>query len=578
MSPDFSPHPPQFNEPNSQYIRARELKLANSLISLLLQILMKHILPVLIAAAVGLFCTAQFNGGKLTPAQKLYMAEGAVAQLYVDSVDEEKLVEDALKGMLEQLDPHSSYTNAEETKELNEPLSGNFSGIGITFNMNQDTLYVIQTVAGGPSERVGLLAGDRIIAVNDTSIAGMKLRNSEIMKKLRGPKGTVVDITVLRRQGGKTDTIPFSITRADIPIYSVDAAYMVDPRTGYLKLNKFSAETAKEVREALSSLRDQGMEQLILDLTDNGGGYLQAAVDLLGELLPAGSLAVFTEGRKSPRNDFFAFPSGKTPLFSDGRLVVMVNQYSASASEITAGAIQDWDRGMVVGRRSFGKGLVQRPIPFPDGSMMRLTVAHYYTPSGRDIQKPYEKGDQDAYRKDILERLNHGELMHEDSIKHIDSLKVATKLLNRPIYGGGGITPDKFVPLDTTLITKYYRNVLAKGILNRYVIGYVDEHRKELKKKFPTDSDFNDGFEVSDEMLESLNALARKEEVEFNEEEFKTSLPVFRMVVKALIARDIYDNSSYYKVYNRFDPLFGEALRLINSSDYIDAREANKKR
>lgn len=528
---------------------------------------MKKLLIGIAASMAVLWGVAQ-QSGQMTPAQKLYMATNAVAQLYVDSVNEEKLAEDAIKGMLEQLDPHSSYTNAEETKSLNEPLAGNFSGIGITFNMNQDTLYVIQTVSGGPSERVGLLAGDRILAVNDTSIAGQKMKNSDIMKRLRGPKGTDVDITVLRRQGAKTDTIPFRITRDDIPINSVDAAYMVDPKTGYLRLNKFSAETHNEVVKALKELNAQGMTQLILDLTDNGGGYLQAAVDLLGELLQPGSMAVYTEGRAVPYSELQAFPSGQAPLFRDGRIVVMANQNSASASEITAGAIQDWDRGVVVGRRSFGKGLVQRPLPFPDGSMIRLTIAHYYTPSGRDIQKPYEKGNQEAYRHDILDRLNNGELMHADSIKHIDSLLFHTKRLARPIYGGGGITPDRFVALDTTEFTKYYRNVMAKGLINRFVISYVDANRKKIRKQFPDDEAFVAGFQVTPEMLSKLKEMADKEDIEYDAEQAETSRPLFENVIKGLIGRDIYDSSTYFKVYNQHDPIFREALRLINSEEY----------
>lgn len=500
--------------------------------------------------------------------QKLRMAEAAIAQFYVDTVNESKLVEDAIKGMLEGLDPHSQYSNPEETRELNEPLTGNFSGIGISFNMNQDTLYVIQTVSGGPSERVGILAGDRIVAVNDTVIAGVGMKNSDIMKRLRGPKGTEVNVKVLRRNAGVPENIDFTITRADIPIYSVDAAYMVDPKTGYIRINKFAAETAKEVRKALTDLKKQGMEQLILDLVDNGGGYLNASVDLLSELLAPGKLAVYTQGTNSSRQDNLTSPAGFKPLFSDGRLVVMTNQYSASASEITSGAIQDWDRGLVVGRRTFGKGLVQRPVPFPDGSMIRLTVAHYYTPSGRDIQKPYKKGDQKAYQDDILERYNNGELMHADSIKYVDSLKVSTLRLKRPIYGGGGISPDKFVPLDTTEFTKYYRNVVAKGVINRFAISFVDKHRKEIKKKFPTDNEFVEGFEITPEILNSLYDMAKADDVEYDEEQARTSAPLFSMILKALIGRDIYDNSTYFKVYNLHDPIFKEALRLINSEEY----------
>lgn len=504
-----------------------------------------------------------------SPEQKLLMAEKAIAQLYVDSVDENKMVEDAIRGMLEKLDPHSAYSTPEETRELNEPLQGNFSGIGITFNMSSDTLYVIQTVSGGPSERVGILAGDRIIAVNDTAIAGVKMKNSDVMKRLRGPKGTDVDVTVLRIAGpAEVDTIDFTITRADIPIYSVDAAYLVDASTGYIRINRFAAETAKEVRDAIRRLKKEGMKQLILDLTDNGGGYLQASTQLLGELLPEGSLAVYTEGLNSPRYDATAQPEGKTPLFADGRLVVMVNQYSASASEITSGAVQDHDRGVVVGRRSFGKGLVQRPLPLPDGSMIRLTVAHYYTPTGRDIQKPYSKGDEDAYRRDIEERFNHGELMHEDSIRRNDSTVYRTLRLKRPVYGGGGITPDAFVPLDTMEYTKYYRNVMAKGLINRYAIGYVDANRKEIRRRFKTDDAFVKGFEVTPDMLEALRAMADKEGVEFDREQFERSAPLFRMVIKGLIGRDIYDNATYFKVFNSHDPIFRRAYEIINSQDY----------
>lgn len=510
------------------------------------------------------------NAQRINQNQKLRMAEAAISQFYVDTVNENKLVEDAIRGMLEGLDPHSQYSNPEETRELNEPLAGNFSGIGISFNMNQDTLYVIQTISGGPSERVGILAGDRIIAVNDTVIAGVGMKNTQIMKKLRGPKGSDVNVKVLRMQGGRQEPIDFTITRADIPIYSVDAAYMVDPKTGYIRVNRFAAETAKEVATALKDLKKKGMDRLILDLVDNGGGYLNAAVDLLGEFLEPGKLAVYTQGTNSSRQELTTKPSDGKPLFADGRLVVMTNQYSASASEITSGAIQDWDRGLVVGRRTFGKGLVQRPIPFPDGSMIRLTVAHYYTPSGRDIQKPYKKGEQEAYAEDILDRFNSGELMHADSIKYVDSLKVSTLKLHRPIYGGGGISPDRFVPLDTMEFTKYYRNVMAKGLINRYVINYVDQHRNEIKKRYRTDDDFVKGFQVNQEILDGLYEMAKKEDIEFDLAQAKTSAPLFSMIIKALIGRDIYDNATYFKVYNLHDPIFLEALRLVNSPEYDD--------
>lgn len=531
---------------------------------------MRYFIFSIIAGLLGLgtLCVAKNFELNLTPGQKLYMAESAIAQVYVDTVNEEEMVEAAIKGMLEQLDPHSSYSNAEETKELNEPLAGNFSGVGIQFNMNRDTLYVIQTTSGGPAERVGMQAGDRIISVNDTSIAGVKMKNSQIIKKLRGPKGTDVDVRVLRLERGKADTLDFRINRADIPIHSVDAAYMVDGKTGYIRLNKFGAESSAEIRKALQDLRKQGMEQLILDLSDNGGGLLNAAVELLGEFLPKGTLAVFTEGRTSPRTDLTTGANGQTPLMPEGRLVVMVNQNSASAAEITAGGIQDWDRGVIVGRRTFGKGLVQRPIPFPDGSMIRLTVAHYYTPSGRDIQRPYEKGKKEAYAHDFMDRFKNGELMHADSIHHADSLRFLTKRLGRPIYGGGGITPDAFVGIDTTEFTKYYRNIVAKGLINRYAINYVDAHRKELKKLYRNDDQFVEDFEVTSEMLVDLFKLASEEGIEDNAEEAKTSEPLFKMSLKGLIGRDIFESGTYFKIYNRHDPVFREALRLINSEDY----------
>lgn len=526
--------------------------------------------------AIIAILTSAVSAQQFMPGHKLSYAEQAIARMYVDSVNEDKLVEEAIVGMLKSLDPHSSYSNAKETQDLNEPLDGSFSGIGISFNMSTDTLYVIETIGGGPSERVGILPGDRIIKVNDTIIAGVKMLNSDIMRRLRGPKGTDVDVTILRYESGTPDTIDFRITRDEIPIFSVDAAYIVEPGIGYIRLNKFGAETHKEFVEAVKKLKSEGMNDLILDLTDNGGGYLKASVDILGEILPSGSLAVFTEGLNNPKYDYLAFPSERSPLLADGKLVIMMNQYSASASEITAGAVQDWDRGVIVGRRSYGKGLVQRPIPFPDGSMMRLTVAHYYTPTGRDIQKPYTKGDADAYAHDIMDRFNHGELMHADSIKYIDSLKVNSLKLNRPIYGGGGIYPDRFVGIDTTENTKYYRQVLAKGLIYRFAIKTVDKDRKEILAKYPTDSDFLKGYFISDSQLQDLYDLATAENIDFNAEEAALSKPLFSMVLKGLIGRDIYDSSTYFKVFNDRDKMFKTALDVIKSKEYSDILKAPK--
>ncbi len=524
----------------------------------------KILLPIAGIALLGAAVGAQYSA----PRQKFMMVENAISRFYVDTVNEDKLVEDAIRGMLEGLDPHSSYSDPEETKEMNEPLAGNFSGIGISYNMASDTLWVISTVSGGPSEKVGIMPGDRIIAVNDTVIAGVKMKTRDLQKRLRGPKGTDVDVKVLRSVNNRPDTINFTITRADIPIYSVDAAYMVDPATGYIRINRFAADTSKEVREALAKLQKQGMKNLILDLTDNGGGYLNAAVELVSEFLPDESSVVFTEGTNSPRQDLRTHPRKGMPMFGDGRIAVMVNQFSASASEITSGALQDWDRAIIVGRRTFGKGLVQRPIPLPDGSMVRLTIAHYYTPTGRDIQKPYTKGDKEKYGKDLVDRLNSGELMHADSIHYADSLRVYTLNKGRTIYGGGGISPDKFVPLDTTANTKYYRNVMAKGLFNRFVMNYIDKNRKQLLKKYKNDDAFVKDFEITPEMLADLKAMADKEGIEYNAEEAEKSLPLARMQLKALIGRDLFDQATYFKVYNTWDPIFREALRVINSDEY----------
>ena len=426
--------------------------------------------------------------------RKLQMAEFAIANLYVDSVDENRLVEEAIIKMLAQLDPHSTYNNAEEVKKMNEPLQGNFEGIGVQFQMIEDTLLVVQPVSNGPSEKVGILAGDRIIAVNDSAIAGVKMSTEDIMSRLRGEKGSEVKLTIVRR--GVNEPLFFTVKRDKIPILSLDAAYMIQPRTGYIRINRFGATTAEEFLKALKELQKKGMKDLILDLQGNGGGYLNAAIDLANEFLQQKDLIVYTEGRAARRSNFHAKGNGK---FKDGRLVVLVDEYSASASEIVTGAIQDWDRGVVVGRRTFGKGLVQRPIDLPDGSMIRLTIARYYTPSGRSIQKPYDSTVD--YNKDLIERFNHGELMNSDSIHFPDSLKVQTKKLGRTVYGGGGIMPDYFVPIDTTLYTDYHRNLVAKGAVIKFTMQFIEGHRKELKNKYKKFESFDEKFVVDDDML-----------------------------------------------------------------------------
>ena len=533
---------------------------------------MKKILLALpLCLAITLTSTAQ--RGMPQGMQKLLNAEYAIASLYVDTVNEDKLIEDAIKGMLESLDPHSSYTDAKETKELEEPLQGEFSGVGIQFNMNKDTLYVIQTIPGGPSERVGIIAGDRIITVNDTTIAGVKMKNSDIQKRLRGKKGTQVTVQVKR--AGVKELITFRITRDNIPLHSIDASYMLDEQTGYMRISRFGAKTHEEMIEAMKDLKKQGMTQLIMDLSDNGGGYLNAAIDMCNEFLERGQLMVYTEGENSPRNEANANGWGD---YKDLHMVVMVNQYSASAAEIFAGAMQDWDRAVVVGRRTFGKGLVQRPFRFDDGSMMRLTVARYYTPSGRCIQKPYDRGDKKAYEKELLDRANVGEYYCLDSIQFNDSLRYTTRLNGRTIYGGGGVMPDVYVPIDTTEYTTYYRDLMAKGITNQYAISYVDKNRKSIAKKFKTVNDFDNGFIVTDEMMRDFIALGEKDSVKYDEEKFRTSEALLKDIIKGLIARDVYGNASAYSVIiNHRNRDLKAAIEVLNDRERYDRllREGN---
>ena len=495
-------------------------------------------------------------------ARKLQLAEFAISRLYVDEVNEEELVEKAITSMLEELDPHSTYTNAEEARKMNEPLEGEFEGIGIQFQMMEDTLLVVQPVSGGPSEKVGILAGDRITAVEDTLIAGVKMSTEEIMSRLRGPKGSVVKLTIIRRD--IDEPLTFDVKRDKIPIYSLDASYMITPTTGYIRLNKFGANTIEEFQAALSKLQGQGMKDLILDLQGNGGGYLNAAIDLANEFLPQKSLIVYTEGKASKRSEFVAKGNGN---FLKGKLVVLVDEYSASASEIVSGAIQDWDRGTIVGRRTFGKGLVQRPIDLPDGSMIRLTIARYYTPSGRCIQKPYVKGEEEDYDNELVKRLEHGELMHADSIHLPDSLMFKTKRLGRTVYGGGGIMPDYFVPIDTTLYSDYHRDLVAKGVVIKTTLNYIEKNRKALTKNYRKFDDFNRKFEVSNELLDELRKEGEKSGVAFNETEYNTSLPRIKTQLKALIARDIWEMSEYYQVMNQTDNVVQQALKIIEKED-----------
>ena len=494
-----------------------------------------------------------------TPARKLQIAEMAIKGLYVDQVDEQKLVEDAIRGMLEKLDPHSAYSTAKETKAMNEPLQGSFDGIGVQFNMVQDTLLVIQPVLKGPSEKVGILAGDRIVAVNDTAIAGVKMSKEEIMKRLRGPRGTKVKLTIVRR--GIKDKLVFAVTRDKIPVKTIDAYYMIRPQVGYIRIGSFGATTYDEFMEAVDKLKKQGMHDLVLDLQENGGGYLIAAVRIANEFLKKNDLIVYTKGLRTERQDYKADGTGR---LLEGKVVALINEYTASAAEIVTGALQDQDRGWVVGRRSFGKGLVQRPIEFSDGSMIRLTIAHYYTPSGRCIQKPYKKGENLDYAMDIEKRFEHGELYSADSIHFADSLKYQTLRQHRTVYGGGGVMPDYFVPLDTTLTTRFHRQLLARSFIINANLSYVDAHRKELKKRYPTFDTFLRDFEVPQSVVDNIVAEAAKQNVKPKDEaELKATMPALRAQLKALVARDLWDMSEYFHIINERNAIVKKALTLF---------------
>jgi peptidase, S41 family len=521
---------------------------------------MKNFLTIVACfATLTLQAQLQFNLGKGSPLQKMQVAEMAIKNLYVDSVNENKLVEDAIKGMLEQLDPHSSYSSEKETKAMNESLQGSFEGIGVQFNIVKDTLLIIQTIVNGPSEKVGIMAGDRIVSVNDSAISGVKMSREDIVRRLRGPKGTLVKVGVVRP--GIKDVLTFRIKRDKIPIETVDAYYLIRPGVAYIRIGSFGATTYEEFMQALMKLQVKGATDLILDLQDNGGGYLQAAVSIVNEFLQRNDLIVYTQGRNASRQEFRAHGNGG---MLTGKVFVLINEYSASAAEIVTGAIQDQDRGIVVGRRSFGKGLVQRPIEFADGSMMRLTIAHYYTPSGRCIQKPYVKGDNANYEKDLDNRFKKGEFYSADSIHLNDSLKYQTLRRKRTVYGGGGIMPDYFVPLDSTQFTHYHRQLAAKSIIINANIQYVDKHRKELKKKYPTFAEFNKKYQVPQTLINEIVAEGEKQKIKAkNQTELNSTIASIKTQLKALVARDLWHMSEYFQVMNESNHVVQKALVLL---------------
>ncbi len=497
--------------------------------------------------------------------RKLIQSTMMINQFYVDTVNIGRQVEDAITGMLSKLDPHSTYTNAKDTKKMNEPLKGNFDGIGVQFNMLDDTLVVIQPVAKGPSEKVGILAGDRIVSVNDTAIAGVKMSREDIMGRLRGPRGTIVQLGVIRR--GINGVLPFTVKRDKIPVTSVDAAFLIRPGIGFIRFSNFSATTHDEIIEAINKLKKQGMTSLILDLQGNGGGYLGAAAEIASEFIQKGEMIVYTRGRGGINMGEYRSSGGG--LFTKDRLLVLVDEQSASAAEILAGAIQDHDRGTIIGRRTFGKGLVQRPIELDDGSMIRLTIARYYTPSGRCIQKPYEKGDSKSYARDVIERYNRGELTNADSIHFPDSLRYKTLKEGRTVYGGGGIMPDIFVPLDTTRFTKLYRELTARSYINNANLHYMDGHRKQLQKNYKDFKSFNAKFTMPEEVLdEVLEKAAAKDSLRArDDEELQKTKQNMRLILKGLVARDLWDLSEYFQIIYEEDPVVIKALEVLAAED-----------
>jgi carboxyl-terminal processing protease len=494
-------------------------------------------------------------------AEKIDALMSMINYAYVDTIDEKKISDDAIRNLLKELDPHSVYIPAEELKEVNEPLVGNFEGIGVQFSILEDTIMITQTISGGPSEKLGLRAGDRIVKIDGNSVANIGIKNNDVLKKLRGNKGTKVKVDVYRR--GNNGLIPFTITRDKIPLYSVDAAYMVTPTVGYIKISRFADSTVEEFKQALEKLKAQKVESIILDLSDNGGGYLNRAIELADEFLSNGKEVVYTIGKNNPRQDNYSTSVGG---FEKGKVIVLVNESSASASEIVSGALQDWDRALIVGRRTFAKGLVQKPFPLPDGSAVRLTIARYYTPSGRCIQKHYEPGDEN-YDMDISMRYQHGELYHADSIKFIDSLKCKT-MGGRVVYGGGGIMPDVFVGLDTSMGSKYYDELRRNGILNEFTLNYVDANRAMLLGKYKDVYQFKNDFKITKDFLEDFIAYAEKKNIKRDNVGIKTSEKLITTQLKALIARDLWDTNAYYVIINDINVFMVKALQCLEDDTF----------
>jgi carboxyl-terminal processing protease len=520
-------------------------------------------IPILMLFFLSATIYAQSNSNGLSTSYKFKEVIDKVSRYYVDSTDDEGLTETAIVALLEELDPHSTYIPADELQAAQTSINGSFVGVGIRFQIMKDTLNVVATISGGPAEKLGVLPGDKIVIVDGENIAGVGLRNSDVREKLMGELGSKVKVEIQRRNAKKN--LVFNITRDKIPVFSVDSYYMVDDKTGYIKLNSFSRRSHEEVRMALSDLKNQGMTNLIFDLQGNGGGLLGAAHRLADEFLSNDKLIVYSEGRAQPRNNLRSEFRG---LFEKGKLIVLTDEYSASASEILSGAIQDWDRGLVVGRRTFGKGLVQRPMGLSDGSEIRLTIARYYTPSGRFIQKPYD--DVEAYRKDISQRYLNGEFVHSDSIKMPDSLKFKTLITNRTVFGGGGIMPDFFVPLDTNGNSDYYSDLLRGGFLNTFSYSYTDENRKSLLQKYPSFNKFKQDFTCNEAFMKEFFSYVNKEDktLEKNEEEYIISESSIKLRLKAYLARNLWNTNEFYQIYNASNEILNRAIEIIQNNEY----------
>ena len=506
---------------------------------------------------------AQMNAQKL--ATTLYLIEN----FYVDTANIDKVTEDAIVAALKELDPHSAYISKKDVEKANEPLVGSFEGIGVTFQLIRDTITVISPTAGGPSEKVGIMAGDQFIKIDGEEAVGKKVDNEYVQNHLRGKKGTKVTVSVKR--GNDKELLDFEIIRDKIPLNSINAAYMLDKHVGYIKLDRFAQESTQEFKDAFARLKSQGMESLIFDLRGNTGGYLNTAIELVDQFLEENKLIVFTEGLRSPRQEWKSTKSG---LYTTGKLVVLIDEGSASASEILSGAVQDHDRGVVIGRRSFGKGLVQRPFNLPDGAQIRLTTSRYHTPSGRCIQRPYENGVED-YAKEMTKRLEHGEYFHADSIHFPDSLKYKTDG-GRTVYGGGGIMPDIFIPVDTSYNSKLYTDLVRKGALNRFTTDYGLKHREEIRAQYADFEQFNKNFVVGKDLIDGLKKAAEEAKVEWNDEQFKRSEKFVLLQVKALIARNVWETQEYYRVMASEDAGIQKAMEILDNEKSYKKMLKNK--